>query len=153
MVRSAGHGAQAYAQALRQAERACEIFADVPDWLAVLGLAQYRAGQHGSAVETLQRSDQRHVSQHGVSRPDVWAVTAMIHHARGAHDEARSALQKAADLLQEPQWQESEMQRGLLREAEEMTLGEDRFGCRELADEASQAIFVRRTGFHPVLHT
>jgi hypothetical protein len=101
----------------------------VPDWLAVLGLAQFRADEHDAALETLRVCDEQHVSQHGGSRPDVWAIMAMIFHQHDETDQAKTALQKASGFLQTPQWQESKIAYDLLREAKQLVLGTDVSPC------------------------
>ena len=74
-------------------------------WLPyVLGLAYYRAGRHGEAIRSLERSARGGPKWHANALN--WPVLAMAHHRLGHREEARRFLD-AADLARissEPYW-------------------------------------------------
>ncbi len=87
-------------------------------FLNTLGVAQYRAGEHEQALQTLTRSDQLQ----GGHPADV-AFLAMVYHRLGHEEEARVQLSRLRELLSRDDWKKDEESLGFLREAETLIEG------------------------------
>jgi WD40 repeat protein/serine/threonine protein kinase len=83
-----------YRFALLQAEHACRLAKDRPEYRIGLGAALYRAGRYREAVETLGKADRLDKDS-----PAALGFLAMAHHRLGERDQARTAL---ARLLKIP---------------------------------------------------
>ncbi len=103
----------AYQLALRQAQAACRLVPENPFGVAVLGAAQYRAGQYQAAVRTLRRADKLS-SFPAQGKWFYLAYLAMAQYHLGQKKQAHATLREARKTLRRPMWVEE----GLLREAE-----------------------------------
>jgi WD40 repeat protein len=117
-VRQPGRGKSAYALALRQARRACELEPDNWHFLNTLGVAQYRVGQYQEAVATLARSDKVSVERTRESTPADLAFLALAHARLGQDREARAVLERLRQLMAGQRWAGNAEARGFLAEAE-----------------------------------
>jgi WD40 repeat protein/serine/threonine protein kinase len=86
-----------YKQALGWAETA-RALAPGADYLTTRGIAQYRLGRHGDALETLRQADQRHQN----SLPADLAFLAMAHHQLGHAGDASAALKRLREIMKQP---------------------------------------------------
>ena len=107
-----------YRRALRLAQAACKIEPETGYYLNTLGVAQYRVGQFGEALATLNRSTKLNVVD-GAPEPADVAFLAMTHHALGNADSAKTLLAQMRELAKQPGWRDNAEAQSLLREAEE----------------------------------
>jgi WD40 repeat protein len=87
LVRQPCLNAFQYRFARLQAEHACRLTPDRPEYRNGLGAALYRAGRYREAVETLGTADPLNKGS-----PAVLAFLAMAHHQLGQREKARTAL-------------------------------------------------------------
>ncbi len=118
VVRSAGQTPEAYAQALRKAERACEFFPNDGSFLNTLGVAQYRVGQYEEAARTLSRSGQLNTDPLGTPNPADLAFLAMAQILLGLNEPARANIASLRELMQQPRWGDDAECRGFVLELE-----------------------------------
>jgi hypothetical protein len=83
-----------------------------------LGVAQYRAGQWQSALETLTESDRLQSAQLGGSHPADLAFLAMAHLQLGQKEKAQGVLGRLREALKQTRWSRDAEARGFLQEAE-----------------------------------
>jgi WD40 repeat protein/serine/threonine protein kinase len=95
--------AEAYRQALRQAEEACRLAPENGAAVKTLGVAQYRLGQYPAAVETLTRSLTLNVTANG-PHPARLQWLARAQHQLGRKEEAQATLARLREALAKPQW-------------------------------------------------
>jgi WD40 repeat protein len=112
VVRRPHLNATQYHFALCQARAAREMAAGQPELIALLGAAQYRAGQHADAVETLERANRAR----GLG-PGGLAFLAMAHARAGKKKQAQDVLGRLRQKLR-PAGARSRQDSALLREAE-----------------------------------
>jgi WD40 repeat protein/tetratricopeptide (TPR) repeat protein len=146
-VRQASAEKGAYALALRQAEQANRLDPKAPRYLTTLGLAQYRAGRHREAVDTLSRADARSAEESGCSHPTNRACAAMAYHRLGSAEEARGALVHARDLLRGGAWAGEPEVQGFVREAEALLAGSFPAATAESKEDEAIKDLVIRTEF------
>jgi hypothetical protein len=118
VVRRPGATAAEYRAARRWAEAACRLAPKNSNYLNTLGVAQYRAGQHQAAEDTLARSDAIHAAGQGGSHPADLAFLAMAQHRLGQKDKAQESIRRLREAMKAPRWAEDAESRAFLREAE-----------------------------------
>jgi hypothetical protein len=111
---SPGATPEEYLRALRYAEAAARVSPEDLNILNSLGVAQYRAGKHQMAAETLAHCD-RH-REH--PDPGDLAFLAMAQHRLGQHKEAQASLERLRTTMKEPRHARNEENQAFLREAE-----------------------------------
>lgn len=118
VVKAPGADPAAYRLALRRAEAACRLEPEEGAIVNTLGVAQYRAGMHKEAVDTLLRAEKLHQA----TSPNTvfWDVVflAMARWQLGHKDRARADLDRARELLKKMGDAAGEEIQGFLREAE-----------------------------------
>lgn len=102
-----------YQRALRRARAALALSPDNGAICNTVGVAEYRAGLHQPAVDTLQQS----VKLQGPN-PIDFAFLAMAHHQLGNAAEAKRAMEKAESLRQEQKQAEHAEARRFVEEAQ-----------------------------------
>jgi WD40 repeat protein/serine/threonine protein kinase len=112
----------AYRAALRQAEAACRLIPSDRDLLATLGLTQYRLGLYREAAATLSQADRLGVADGSRPSPTVLAFLALAHHGDGQTNQARIALQRLREMMQQPERSRDEQAKAYWREAETIEL-------------------------------
>jgi tetratricopeptide (TPR) repeat protein len=117
IVRRPDANATAYQLALQQAEAACGQQPKDGNRLNTLGVAQYRLGQYAEALATLTGSVKLNADQLKGPLPADLAFLAMSHHRLGQPEQARDALTRLRDRLQEPRWANDTESQAFLREA------------------------------------
>ena len=85
--------------AVKQARRATELQPDVGDYWYTLAEVQYRNGDWQDSLASLERMKARE----GDLDAFGWLLTAMNRHQRRQGDEARAAMRKAAEWVEEQQ--------------------------------------------------
>ena len=132
----AGDSAVELDQLVELAEQAVAANPGSPAELCTLGLAHYRAGQFGHAIERLRESIDMPTS--GDESVIGWLGLALTYHRQGKKDEARSWFEKAV------QWTERHK---LARPSDPsptgalpMYSGDSNFDCIVLLREAEQLI-------------
>ncbi len=106
-----------YEIALRAARRADTLAPDNPLVLNTLGVAQYRTGADEAAIAMLTRADERAVEAELGSQPANWAFIAMAHHRLDQQGQARAALARLEQLMQDPAHARADENRAFLAEA------------------------------------
>jgi hypothetical protein len=101
---------------LRYAEAAARVSPEDLNILNSLGVAQYRAGKHQMAAETLAHCDR----QRKQPEPADLAFLAMAQHRLGQHQEAQATLKRLRTTMKEPRHAKNEESQAFLREAEEL---------------------------------
>ena len=109
-----------YTLALELAQHAAETASGNWAILNTLGVAQYRAGRHERAVETLTRSDSLYVEAGRPEQPANWAFIAMSRQQLGHTQKARAALTKLHELMNNAENAASAENRQFLEEAVEL---------------------------------
>jgi tetratricopeptide (TPR) repeat protein len=120
--------------AVKHARRAAELQPDVADYWYTLATAQYRNGDWRESLESLGKVR----SQQGEWAAEDWFLAAMARHQLRQKDEARAALRKGVEWMEEQQRKAEgntllriryEMRRpgleGMRREAEGLIRGND----------------------------
>lgn len=102
-----------YAKALRMAELACKLARNVGAYLNTLGVAQYRAGQFETALQTLEASR----ANNGDHPADVTFI-ALAQHRLGRSADARRSLELLKSLMRDPAYARDDLWLDFLREAE-----------------------------------
>jgi hypothetical protein len=113
LVRQAYLNAFQYRFALLQAEHACRLAPERENHRIGLGAALYRSKRYREAIETLSAVDRL-----GKSSPAVLAFLAMAHHQLEQREQARSALARLRELLNQPRWKKDAEALDLAHEAE-----------------------------------
>jgi WD40 repeat protein len=117
VVRQPGAPADRYRQALRWAEAAHRLDPDDYQCVAILGIAQYRAGQYSEALATLTRSGKLVASGKPLGHDVCNVFLAMTHHRLGQKEKALAFLNGIRP------WMEMKKVRPFLREAEMLIEG------------------------------
>jgi tetratricopeptide (TPR) repeat protein len=104
---------------LRLAEAAIRIEPDNGYYLNALGVAQYRMGQYGSALATLERSNRLD----GNREPADLAFLAMAQHHLNRVESARVTLDRLREVMRDPRIAGIEENQIFLRETESVILG------------------------------
>jgi tetratricopeptide (TPR) repeat protein len=134
-----------YGFALQQAETACRLAPGHGTYRTTLGAAQYRAGQYKDALGSLRQANQekaaaaaavvgnpialqslRQVNQLTKGVPADLAFLAMTRHRLGDGEQARAALARLRETVQQPGQQKDEEADELLRQAEALIGAEGR---------------------------
>ena len=121
MVRKPGESADRYRQALRCAERACQLGTG---HYRTKGVAQYRLGLDEEALKTFSRSD----------NPTNLTFRAMAQFRLGRKEDAQATLDRLREFMKDPEWQrwnlygqlhryEQDEVQSFLQEAEELIEG------------------------------
>jgi WD40 repeat protein len=118
VVRQQGLDAEAYQEALRQAEEACRVEPDNGLYLNTLGVAQYRVGQYREALDTLTRSGRLNWVRFLGAHPADVAFTALTQHRLGLGEQARETRARLRALVKERRWSADEEAKAFLREVE-----------------------------------
>jgi hypothetical protein len=113
LVRQPYLNAIQYRFALLQAEQACRLAPDRPEYRIGLGAALYRAGRYQEAIATLNGADRLDKSS-----PAVLAFLALTHHRLGQREPARADLSRLRELMKKPEQARNEDARAFLREVE-----------------------------------
>jgi hypothetical protein len=116
VVRKADADASTYLLALRQAEEACRLAPEVPQFLELLGAAQYRTGKYEQAASTLAFCDQ--LSNKESERPAYLAFLAMAHCCIGRPENAQDCLNRLRERMKDPAWANMDDMQSCLHEAE-----------------------------------
>jgi WD40 repeat protein len=124
VARRKGEAASAYARALRQAQRACELAPYESAYQTTLGMALYRVGSHRDAVDALSRAEQGSATATNTARARALAFLAMAQHGLGQTDGAAAALARLRKFVEEPDRGSDPEAKALLREAEVAIRGE-----------------------------
>jgi hypothetical protein len=130
IVRAAGRTADEYRQGLRFIEAAMRRI-EAPDlnFLATLGVAQYRSGQAREAMLTSSRCKgpieealkrRQIIASMREKLVAIMAVTAMAHAQLAEGDRARAELEQLRTLIKERRWPEDPRWQAFVREAEAM---------------------------------
>ena len=106
----------------REAEAAVQLEPESGDNLRTLGMAQYRTGRYGDALETLTKSEKLNATKDG-SLPSDLAFLAMAHQHLGHKEQAQAALARLRAELKQPDWEKNAEAQGFLREAAELIEG------------------------------
>jgi hypothetical protein len=104
-----------YRFALRQADTACRLAAEPGKYQTTLGAAQYRAGKYRDALATLEAADRLHPDT-----PAGLAFLAMTRYRLGQEEQARAALARLRQAVQQPRQARDGEVDGLVREAESL---------------------------------
>ena len=123
VMRKPGADASAYRLAVRRAEEACQLWADNPDILNTLGIAQYRVGQYLQATKMLTQADRLHEVRGPGSAPADLAFLAMAHYRLGQKEKALDYLNRVRELTKTEWWAMNDEDRAFLREAEALING------------------------------
>jgi WD40 repeat protein len=102
-----------YRFALLQAEHACRLAPDKKDYRIGLGAARYRAGRYREAIDTLGAADQPDRSS-----PAALAFLVMAHHRLGQREQARAALVRLREALDQPRGMKDTETLDLMHEAQ-----------------------------------
>jgi WD40 repeat protein len=102
-----------YRFALLQAEHACRLAPDRPEYHVSLGAALYRAGRYREAIKTLEKADRPDTGS-----PAALAFLAMAHHRRGQHEQARANLAHLDKALDQARAMKDAEALDLMHEAE-----------------------------------
>jgi WD40 repeat protein len=113
LVRQPYLNALQYAWALRQADTACRLAPESGAYRTTLGAAQYRAGRHEQARDTLAQAVQFRPAD-----PAALAFLALAQYRLGQHEEARATLGRLRATMTKPEWAQQQEARAFLREAE-----------------------------------
>jgi hypothetical protein len=108
----------AYRAALRHAEAACRLIPSDRDLLTTLGVAQYRLRRCREAAATLSEADRLGGAGGSPSSPRVLAFMALALHGQGQTNQARIALERLREMMQQPQRSRDEEAKAAWREAE-----------------------------------
>jgi hypothetical protein len=112
-----------YRAALRQAEAACRLIPSDRDLLTTLGVAQYRLGLCREAAATLSEADRLGETGGRPSSPRVLSFLALALHGQGQTKQARIALERLRETMQQPpQRSRDEQAKAAWREAETIEL-------------------------------
>jgi tetratricopeptide (TPR) repeat protein len=122
IVRAAGGTNEANALALRQAEAAVQAAPGHGPYLNTLGVAHYRMGNYGKALQTLTQSEKLNAKQRGIQPADL-AFLAMAQHQLAKIDEAKAALVRLREVMRQERWAKDAEAQGFLREAEVLIEG------------------------------
>lgn len=99
VVRNPGASSEDYSQALRKAEAACARRPNYAPPLNTLGVARYRVGLFGEAVETLTRADRlNRAARKPYARACDVAFLAMSRHQLGELEGAQAILRELREL-------------------------------------------------------
>jgi hypothetical protein len=98
MVRDPGKPDETYRRGLRLAEEACRLEPENGAFLSTLGVAQYRTGLMAEAVATLMRPKGRYEDR----EPSDLAILALAQHRLGQSEQARSALGRLREVMENP---------------------------------------------------
>jgi WD40 repeat protein/serine/threonine protein kinase len=98
VARMHGLDARRYQRALHLLEVACEVEASA-NTLNSLGVAQYRVGQYGAAIKSLERSESMRKGA-----PHNLVFLAMAHQQLGHEGQAREALRAFREALKNTKW-------------------------------------------------
>jgi WD40 repeat protein len=97
LVRQPYLNAFQYRFALLQAEHACRLAKDRPEYRVGLGAALYRTGHYREAIEALAAAD-----RNGKGSPAALAFQAMAHHRLGQQEQARAVLARLRQRQEQP---------------------------------------------------
>jgi WD40 repeat protein/serine/threonine protein kinase len=117
-----GGETSAYRAALRQAEAACRLIPNDRDLLTTLGAAQYRLGLCPEAAGTLSEADRLGEAGGSPSSPRVLAFLVLALHGQGQTNQARIALERLRETMQQPLRSRDEQAKVYWREAETIEL-------------------------------
>jgi hypothetical protein len=123
VVRQPGASADAYGQALLQAEEACRQQPWNGTYVNTLGVAQYRVGQYREALDSLKRADSLYSTQVKASVDSNLAFLAMTLHRLGNQAEAQAVLTRLRESMKSRQLASKIDAQALLREAEALIEG------------------------------
>jgi WD40 repeat protein/serine/threonine protein kinase len=113
-----GADPSAYRLALERAETACRLMPFEGSYHTTLGMALYRMGKYHEALATLTRADELNQAADGGPVPANLAFLAMSCYRMNDKDRAQTSLTQLRELLQKPNWAQSEEAQRLLKEAE-----------------------------------
>jgi tetratricopeptide (TPR) repeat protein len=97
LVRQPYLNAIQYRFALLQAEHACRLAPDRPEYRLGLGAALYRLGHYREPIEALAAAD-----RNGKGSPAALAFQALAHHLLGQYEQARAKLAHLHKVLDQP---------------------------------------------------
>jgi non-specific serine/threonine protein kinase/serine/threonine-protein kinase len=123
IIRKPGRSEELYREALRAIETCVEQTPESAAFTNTLGVAQYRLGRYDQSLETLARSDAWYSAQPEGAVPADVAFIAMAHHQLGRSDEARAALARLHEIMEQSEKAELEENQWFLAEADAL-LGE-----------------------------
>lgn len=109
--------------ALEMAEHAVALAPDSAAYANTLALARYRARQYEASIAMANRSRQLDVAAGRDISPIDFAIIAMSHHNLGRADDARAALAKLRELMQDLKHKNDQQSQAFLREAVELIDG------------------------------
>jgi tRNA A-37 threonylcarbamoyl transferase component Bud32 len=115
IARERSLGAASYAMALETAEKANELSPDNWAYLNTMGVAQYRNGLYGRAVDTLGRSERM-----AADDPYNVAFISMALFKVGREEEARAELERLEELMKAPLNTENGELQAFLAEARDL---------------------------------
>jgi Flp pilus assembly protein TadD len=113
LVRQPYLNAVQYRFARLQAEHACRLAPDRQEYRHGLGAALYRAGRYREAVETMGKAGRLDTGS-----PAALAFLAMAHHRLGQREQARAALARLGQSLDQPRGSKDAETLGLVHEAQ-----------------------------------
>jgi WD40 repeat protein/tetratricopeptide (TPR) repeat protein len=124
-VRSSEGGIERYQAALEQAREAQHLEPNNRSVLRTLGVAQYRAGAYAEAIKTLVEAEKmRNAKDMSADLVDI-AFTAMSYYRLEQTGNARMMMEKLRSLFENGQYDDSDMARDVLIEAESLLVGEN----------------------------
>jgi len=124
-VRPSEGGIEKYQAALEQAREANHLEPNNRSVLRTLGIAQYRVGAYDEAIKTLMEAEKvRNAKGMGADLADI-AFTAMSYYRLEQAANARISMAKLRDLFENGQYDDSDMARDVLIEAERLLVGEN----------------------------
>jgi WD40 repeat protein len=112
-----------YQKAVLKMEEACRLVPEQGDYLNTLGMALYRTGQYGRAVEILTRSEKLNAQAKGLL-PDDLAFLAMAHQQLGHKEEAQTALTRLRQTMRSGWWAADLEAKAFTIEAETLIQGQ-----------------------------
>src|SRR5262249_54310751 len=118
VVKRPGRELADYRKALRYSEEACRLEPENGLWLNTLGVAHYRVGNYGKALETLRRSEPIDKAVYQGPHPADLAFLAMTQYHLGRAQEAQAGFQRLRECMKDPRWTRDAEAQGFLREAE-----------------------------------
>ena len=110
-------------KAVLKMEEACRLVPEQGDYLNTLGMALYRTGQYGRAVEILTRSEKLNAQAKGLL-PDDLAFLAMAHQQLGHKEEAQTALTRLRQTMRSGWWAADLEAKAFTIEAETLIQGQ-----------------------------
>jgi WD40 repeat protein len=115
-----GATTSAYGRALAQAETACRLAPHRSGFQVTRGMALYRLGKYGEALESLSRADPSREPRGEITAASRLALVAMAEYRLGRRDQAAASLRKLREMLRQRPHLVDDQVKSFRNEAEEL---------------------------------